>query len=170
MRRAVLALALLGGCGAPGAAPAARAPIGNTVDTPAATAAANGETGLCDAIAIGVGGAEFDFRDFIADPDDADENADVPANVALAGAVVTVNTGTTPDLTFVFKEGGLDAYEAKRDEFLGCPTFARGWQLETTERDDEHDLTFRNDDVDGRTLRVWMRVMSSGDLMICMHH
>mgnify|MGYP003381683720 CR=1 FL=1 len=99
------------------------------------------------------------------------DGSSVPASVTLADAVVTVNVGGTPDLTFVFRAGGLDAFEAYRDEFVGCPTFADGWQLEATETDDEHDLTFSgDDDADGRTVKVWMRVMHSGDLMICMHH
>lgn len=167
-------VALLLGCGGATPAPAGpRAVIGNTA-TADGSPAGDG-LDVCAAIARGVEGAPDEFRGFIADPAAAALAGeagpwDVPSDLRVAGAEVTVNVGSSPDLTLLFRDGGVPAYEARRDEFLACPTFADGWDLERTERDDEHDLTFRGADPEGRPMSVWMRVMSSGDLMVCMHH
>jgi hypothetical protein len=89
--------------------------------------------------------------------------------VEVADAEVTVQTTGIPDLTINFASGGVELFEQLRPEFERCGVFADGWDLETTIEDDEHDLTYRRSGGGARTLVAWMRVMSGGNVMICVH-
>lgn len=121
---------------------------------------------LCDAIAAAVDVAP-DFGRLAVDPS-SDETYDLPSTVEVDGANVTVQTSGIPDLTVDFETGGVELFDQLRPEFEGCAVFDDEWELETTIEEDEHDLTYRRQG-GAKALVAWMRVMSSGDVMICVH-
>jgi hypothetical protein len=153
-------------CG-PAPAPSAPRPlISNSADEPGPRRA-HSTGALCDAIAAAVDVAP-DFGQLAVDPEPG-ESYDLPSTVEVADAEVTVQTTGIPDLTINFASGGVELFEQLRPEFERCGVFADGWDLETTIEDDEHDLTYRRSGGGARTLVAWMRVMSGGNVMICVH-
>ncbi len=122
---------------------------------------------LCKAIELAVH-ALPNVTSLALEPDTIEAEADVPSRLQVEGATVTVMVGSSPDLTVTYEAGGEDMFAALKDTFSECPVFvAEEWEDYGDSSTDEGNSRIGFTYGEGNPRAVWMKVMQSGDLMVC---